>query len=619
VLKNLTTYEIDTLPHHFNLTDGHAFRPWTAEEETIIDHAACLFRNNTRQKQASIEREYIQDFLALGRQTWREDVNGFLMCFTASMAFEIVANYLRLDHRSVTLIEPAFDNLADIFLRHRIPLQAYPDSNLEADPEAFRASLTEVTGDAICLVNPNNPTGRMLSEQNLRILAGFCKEHNKLLILDACFRAYVPRNLVFDQYKILQDADIDYIIVEDTGKTWPTAEIKAPFFAASRARGLFQSLYDIYTDFLLHVSPVGIKLMHEFIRLSLRDDMASIQGLVETNREMLTANLAGTFLTPCQHPFMSVAWLRIDHPLTGAELKTILDSQRVFVLAGDHFYWSDHRKGEKYIRVALTRDPETFAAASSLLGQVCRDLSAIPISVNRDARREIAERGFAWIPGDAWSIAPALQAHWQQMQPDWDQLELDPYLKDGATFRERRYGRFCWSPEDDVLLPLDLEPYFQPEQENAYAGGISREFATLLAATVNNPFLHALIRFTFAQLPLTPEKYRQKWEVRVHQIRIVASADQPGQPAPEGIHQDGTDFLTLHLVARRNVNGAETTIYDLQRKPLASFTFRENLDSFILEDPRILHGVTPVYPADPQERASRDLLGIDFICNPERK
>ena len=88
------------------------------------------------------------------------------------------------------------------------------------------------------------------------------------------------------------------------------------------------------------------------------------------------------------------------------------------------------------------------------------------------------------------------------------------------------------------------------------------------------------------------------WEVRIHQIRIVASPKVPGLPAPEGIHQDGTNFLTLHLVRRSNVEGAESTIYDLDRKPIQRCTMCEMLDSLILEDPRIMHGVTPVHPAD---------------------
>jgi aspartate/methionine/tyrosine aminotransferase len=375
MFKNLTGYEIDTLPHAYNLTDGHAFRQWFPAEETIINRSAELFKNHTRQQQFEIEREYIRDFSRLARQTWDERALGYLMCFTASMSFEILANYLRLNQLSLSLIEPCFDNLADIFHRHQVPLRPLPDGMLEYAADAFERALVAMDSDAICIVTPNNPTGSTLTEGNLRKLVSFCKERRKFLILDNCFRAYLPRHLTFDQYQLVLESGIDAVLIEDTGKTWPTSEIKAPFFAVTRARGLFDRIYDIYTDFLLHVSPVGIKLMHEFIQLSKQDDMASIHEVVRVNRKALYDNLAGTFLTPCERPFASVAWLRIDHSLTGLELKQILDEHGVFVLPGDHFFWHNRRQGEKFIRVALARDADMFAEAATLLGNVCRKVA----------------------------------------------------------------------------------------------------------------------------------------------------------------------------------------------------------------------------------------------------
>jgi aspartate/methionine/tyrosine aminotransferase len=376
MFRNLTGYEIDSLPQSFNLTDGHAFRRWFAAEEAIIDRSAQLFKNNSRQRQVEIEREYIRDFFRLAKQTCDETAVGYLMCFTASMAFEIIANYLRLNQLSLSLIEPCFDNLADIFHRHEIPMRPVSDALLESPGDTFERALNTLDSDAICLVTPNNPTGITLAEGNLRRLLQFCKERRKLLILDNCFCAYLPRHLVYDQYQLVLEAGIDAVLVEDTGKTWPTCEIKAPFFAVSRARGLFDRIYDIYTDFLLHVSPVGIKLMHEFIRLSQQDDMASIHEVVRVNRKALYDNLVGTFLTPFERQFASVAWLRIEHSLTGMELKQILDEHGVFVLPGNHFFWHDRGKGDKFIRVALTRDTETFRHAATLLGGVCRKLAS---------------------------------------------------------------------------------------------------------------------------------------------------------------------------------------------------------------------------------------------------
>jgi aspartate/methionine/tyrosine aminotransferase len=375
MFKNLTGYEIDSLPRSYNLTDGHAFRRWSAAEEAIIDRAALLFRRNDRRRQAEIEREYVRDFSRLAGQTWDETALGYLMCFTASMAFEIVANYLRLHGLTLSLIEPCFDNLADIFRRHEIPLRPLPDALLEAPRATFERALGALDADAICLVTPNNPTGMTLAEDNLRSLLAFCKERRKMLILDSCFRAYLPRQMVHDQYRLVLEAGVDAVLVEDTGKTWPTSEIKAPFFAVSRGRGLFDRLYDIYTDFLLHVSPAGIELVHEFVRLSAGDDMRSVHEVVRVNRKTLYDHLQGTFLTPCERPFASVAWLRIDHPLSGLELKHVLDEHGVFVLPGDHFFWHERGRGEKFIRVALVRDADTFREAAALLANVCRKVA----------------------------------------------------------------------------------------------------------------------------------------------------------------------------------------------------------------------------------------------------
>ena len=239
------------------------------------------------------------------------------------------------------------------------------------------------------------------------------------------------------------------------------------------------------------------------------------------------------------------------------------------------------------------------------------------IRIGQDVRAQIVERGFAWIPAAAWRLEPGMESHWKRLAEDWDHLERDRFLKPGATFRRCRYGRYFWSPAGSELTALTNEPYFQPEDQNGYAGGVVREFAPLLAHSAGNPFLHALVRCMFDCLPIAAERREQNWEVRVHQIRIVASPQEHGEPAPEGIHQDGTDFLTLHLVRRSNVSGAVSTIYNLERRPIQSYTMLEPLDSFILEDPRIMHGVTEVYPADGKGLAIRDLLGIDFIFAPE--
>lgn len=234
------------------------------------------------------------------------------------------------------------------------------------------------------------------------------------------------------------------------------------------------------------------------------------------------------------------------------------------------------------------------------------------ITFDQDARRVIAEQGFVWIPRSAWSMATELSPDVERLREEFERLEVDQYLAKGAKFRLRRYGRCYWAPAEDTLVGLPHEPYFQPPEENSYAGGVSRDFAPVLPETVRNPFVQALVRATFACLPIPDERRRAIWEVRMHQMRIVASPQTQGLPTPEGIHQDGTDFHTLHLLRRDNIEGGETSIYGLDRNPIFRCTMRELLDTLILEDPRVMHSVTPVLAADGRTVGNRDVFGIDF-------
>jgi aspartate/methionine/tyrosine aminotransferase len=368
--RNLTQEELLALPVTHNLCDGHAYRRWTDAEAAVIASAARLFREADRIDQHEIESNYIENFFALARQSRTPEFFSTFMVFTASMAIEIVANYLRLEGLSVALIEPCFDNLADILRRHGAPLQPFSEAALAGDLDALDRQLKAVTADAIFLVTPNNPTGLAIDQDSFSRIVDFCRVERKLLVLDACFRFYLPDHAIYDQYRALADADIDCVIIEDTGKTWPTSELKAPFLSVSPR--LAQAVARLHSDFLLHVSPFTVRLLTEFVRLSRKDACQYLRDLVIRNRSALYEAIVGSVLRPADAGYLSLAWLAIDHPsLRAADLKRGLAAQGVRVLSGDQFYWSDRQLGERYLRVALVRDPEVFDEAVQRLGSTC--------------------------------------------------------------------------------------------------------------------------------------------------------------------------------------------------------------------------------------------------------
>ncbi len=367
--SNLTEREVAVLGQEFNLADGHAFRPWNSREKRLVDDLPQRFRQDDRARMGAITEAYFDAFFGLAAQTLDRRKVEMFPCFTASSGIELIANYLRLQQQSVTLIEPCFDNLKDILRRHQVPLTPFPDATLLGDSDALEARLAEIDTDVLFLVSPNNPTGTTISAEAFTQIIDFCSRRGVTLILDSCFRFYLPDDAVHDQYKMLIDSDIDWMVIEDTGKTWPTLEIKAPFISVSGR--LAPAIARINSDFLLHVSPFALRLLTDFIDLSAADGRRSIRALVAENRARLNAVLLPTFLHPVESPFMSVSWLRIDDSITASDLVKALGSQGVHALPGNDFFWSDERLGDSFLRVALVRDTSMFATAAEIIAQVC--------------------------------------------------------------------------------------------------------------------------------------------------------------------------------------------------------------------------------------------------------
>ena len=102
------------------------------------------------------------------------------------------------------------------------------------------------------------------------------------------------------------------------------------------------------------------------------------------------------------------------------------------------------------------------------------------------------------------------------------------------------------------------------------------------------------------------------WHVEVHQFRIEARRGEAGRPTPEGSHRDGVDYVLVLLVNRTNIASGMTSVHDLAGTQLGEFTLTQPLDAALVDDARVLHGVTPVEPLDPATPGYRDVLVVTF-------
>lgn len=223
---------------------------------------------------------------------------------------------------------------------------------------------------------------------------------------------------------------------------------------------------------------------------------------------------------------------------------------------------------------------------------------------------ELGSQGYSYVSANEFTIANASTADVVDMADEWNNLEVDNYLQNDASFRERRFGRFAYQPSSGRLTQLAHKPYFQAAKTNTYAGGMQRIVAPLTDRFARNPLLRELISQDFACFPTVDFDPDELWHVAVHLFRIIGREGEIGEPTPEGVHRDDIDFGAMHLISRSNAEGGLSRIHEEDHSVKAELCLERRLDTLFWADTNVLHSVTPIHPKDKNERAVRDILII---------
>ena len=141
----------------------------------------------------------------------------------------------------------------------------------------------------------------------------------------------------------------------------------------------------------------------------------------------------------------------------------------------------------------------------------------------------------------------------------YDRMPLDPYIN--GVFRRRRFSHFLGPAHQ--LRRLGHMHFLQSKTVNQLAGGMKREFQELEEDFITMPAFQAMVAGFIGFMGIDPEVR----EIGVHQIRILCSPEFAGSPAPEGIHQDGFDYIGIFCVERLRIFGATTRIYPAKDQP----------------------------------------------------
>ncbi|MFG5864535.1 aminotransferase class I/II-fold pyridoxal phosphate-dependent enzyme [Metapseudomonas sp. CR1201] len=359
MLNQLTDYELVGLRGGYNLSDGHAYHDinesfpdfplalldiWKDSESTRVNLAEQRFK-------ASFSKLIGSDALASS--------SNFKVSPTASNSIDLVAAYLAVKAPRVLLVSPTFDNLALLLRRRGCKLRLIEDGYFRSSSNSARLfeRLDSLDFDTLFLVNPNNPTGTVIGREYMSLIAEYCAQRRKTLVLDATFRIYA--NELYDDRLVLEQSGCDYFVIDDTGKTWPTHDMKASLISYSRkCAELFELIYD--EVYLCHSRFTMLVFERLFEQTFSQGISKSIHDPVRVRHSYLLNRMNNTIAIPTTDrtsACLPLEWFQVKSGrIADLDIVEYLAVKDVHVLPGRFFYWEDgSRPPCTAFRVSLSR------------------------------------------------------------------------------------------------------------------------------------------------------------------------------------------------------------------------------------------------------------------------
>ena len=370
IATSLTEMQLAGVGTSVNVAEGYPRQRLTPQQAAIVARFPELMQEALRTGFRELEqRAHEAFFAALGQATAPVGSGRLMSFYSSSQAIDVLARCLAETTNEVAVVTPTLDCIPALLRTRHLRLAPVTEAAvLAGDPFA------ELAGPpgALFIANPNNPTGAHLGREALVRVASACAENGVVLVIDQCFRAFDVRTQ-YDTYDCLDSAGVEYAVIEDTGKLWPLAGIKLGFLCISMGTGL--PVATAMADVLLTASPFAARVVEEFAKDMSAGGLRQLQQLVATNRATIGAALDG--FPPAQladsDSRVSVSRIELAEPAATRVWGRLL-KRGIHTVPCRPFYWSDPEQGERFIRVALSRDPVDVEAAVTAIREVVTEM-----------------------------------------------------------------------------------------------------------------------------------------------------------------------------------------------------------------------------------------------------
>ena len=188
----------------------------------------------------------------------------------------------------------------------------------------------------------------------------------------------------------------------------------------------------------------------------------------------------------------------------------------------------------------------------------------------------------------------------------FDDLSKDPWYVVMGGNRFRRFKRFHlsvqgWQYQSD-------QSFQQSKAYNSVVGDIPRSFEPIAEDVLKTGILEKLAHQQATTLGLNLADYN----LGVHQFRVSITGGFDGTSTPEGIHQDGHDFVCIVHWRSENISGAASRVYDAHKKKIFECPLRGMGETLYVNDRTHYHDVSPLACCDSSKPGLREVFVFDW-------
>ena len=174
-----------------------------------------------------------------------------------------------------------------------------------------------------------------------------------------------------------------------------------------------------------------------------------------------------------------------------------------------------------------------------------------------------------------------------------------------GKYRLRRYSRIRMGEQPEVdetcnYIKLSQKPFHQSEDYNKHQGGMSRLFEDIEDDVVSSLGMRVMCDKFLNACGLEHDNV-----IEVHQMRIITTGEKT-PVSPEGVHQDGYDFIAIVAIERHNITGGQALVH---RTYGGKAIFESVLDSgemLMINDKKLWHNANGIFRMHPDMQGYMD-------------